>query len=102
MSRPASQSSDEVTFKPFSRKQRKELEGYVATSIFVLRALLFAGQYLDRLKAKGFPWTAFDIKPSGRRPSFTWEEAKAFGVLDRNYRFLDVEFEAIRRETLVK
>jgi hypothetical protein len=77
--------------------------------------MLFAGQYLDRLKTRGFPWRAFDIveapesnvffrivaagtrlEPSGRRPPLTWEEAKTFGALNKKYRVLNVPFESLR------
>lgn len=79
------------------------------------RTMLFAGQYLDRLKAKGFPWTAFEIveapdskrffgivaagsplKPRVRRPPFSWDEARRFGSLRGHYRFLDENFDALK------
>ena len=79
--------------------------------------MLFAGQYLDRLKRKGFPWTAFDIieapeskiffditpsgdrlRPSATRPPFTWEEMKSFGTNEKgDYRTVDVDFSALVR-----
>ena len=78
--------------------------------------MLFAGQYLARLKSKGFPWKGFDIReaphsktffgitpagdrltPSARRPPLTWEEARTFGVFKGNYRIVDVEFESLKR-----
>lgn len=82
------------------------------------QTMIFAGQYLDRLKGKGFPWTSFDIveapdsriffrivaagerlTPSSRRPPLTWEEAKRFGILNETYRMLDVDFESLKRST---
>ena len=78
--------------------------------------MLFAGQYLARLKGKGFPWTAFDIieaphskiffgitpagdrlRPSARRAPLTWQEAKTLGVFRGNYRVVDVDFESLKR-----
>ena len=79
--------------------------------------MLFAGQYLERLKRKGFPWTAFDIleapeskiffnissagdrlPPSATRPPFTWDEVKLFGTTEKgNYRTVDVDFSALAR-----
>jgi hypothetical protein len=85
----------EVALKPLTKKQRAELHGYVRGN-----TMLFAGQYLARLKGKGFPWRAFDIveapesriffginpagdrlQPSIKRPPFSWEEAKRLGAL---------------------
>ena len=82
------------------------------------RTMLFAGQYLDRFKARGFPWRAFDIveapeskvffgitaagerlPPSGRRGPLTWQEAKSFGTLNAKYRLIDVPFESLRRSS---
>jgi hypothetical protein len=80
------------------------------------RTMLFAGQYLDRYRRRGFPWRAFDIieapaserfldlvragdrlVPSVRRPPFTWAEVKRFGVLER-YRVVDdVDFDLLKR-----
>jgi hypothetical protein len=81
------------------------------------RTMLFAGQYLDRLKGKGFPWKAFDIleapasrlffgidragdrlPPSARRPPFTWEEAKTLGALKGEYHVIEVDFESLKRD----
>jgi hypothetical protein len=79
--------------------------------------MLFAGQYLDRLKRKGFPWTAFDIveapeskiffditsagdrlRPSATRPPFTWDEMKSFGTNEKgNYRTVDMDFDTLAR-----
>jgi len=79
--------------------------------------MLFAGQYLYRLKRKGFPWTAFDIieapeskiffditpsgdrlRPSATRGPFTWDEMKSFGTNEKaNYRTVDVDFGALVR-----
>jgi hypothetical protein len=95
----------------------QEDEGY---AYFLLtddgRTMLFAGQYLDTYKRKGFPWRAFDVieapvserfldivragerlVPSARRPAFTWDEVKRFGALEK-YRFVDdVDFEALKK-----
>ena len=81
------------------------------------QTMLFAGQYLGRLKGKGFPWKAFDIleapesrrffgiasagdrlPPSDRRPPFTWEEAKAFRALKGEYQVLELDFESLKRD----
>lgn len=78
--------------------------------------MLFAGQYLGRLKTKGFPWASFEIveapdskrffgivaagsplKPSARRPPFSWQEATRFGALGGEYRFLDENFDSLKR-----
>jgi hypothetical protein len=95
-------------------EQEDEGPGY-----FILTAdgttLLFAGQYLDRLKSKGFPWTAFDVseapqsnvffgisaagdrlKPSARRPPLTFEEGKAYGTFNVKYRTVDVNFVSLK------
>ena len=100
--------------------EEQEDEG---SGVFILtddgRTMLFAGQYLDRLKSKGFPWRAFDIveapesraffhitaagerlKPSARRQPLTWDEAKTFGVLNQKYRVLNVDFESLRPSSL--
>jgi hypothetical protein len=86
---------------------------------FILTAdgttVLFAGQYLDRLKSKGFPWTAFDIseapeskvffgissagdrlKPSASRPALTFEEGKAYGIFKVNYKTVEVDFASLK------
>ena len=89
-------------------------------SFFILtddgRTMLFSGQYLDRLKGRGFPFTAFDIVeapeskiffgilkageplvPSARRPPFTWEETKQYGVNKAGkFHTLDVDFAALK------
>ena len=87
---------------------------------FILTAdgttMLFSGQYLERLKRKGFPWTAFDIleapeskiffdissagdrlPPSATRPPFTWDEVKLYGTNEGNYRIVDVDFGSLAR-----
>lgn len=86
---------------------------------FVLTAdgktMVFAGQYLEGYKRKGFPWKAFEIleapeskvffglvpdgarlAPSLRRGPLTWEEHKRFVAGSRNYAILDVAFEALK------
>lgn len=76
--------------------------------------LLFAGQYLDAWKRKGFPWKSFEVleapaskvffglvpggeklAPSLTRPPFTWEEHKAFAHI-RNFGVVDVDFPALK------
>lgn len=71
---------------------------------------------MDRLKHKGFPWSAFDIveapdsgiffgikaagdrlTPSFRRPPLTWQEAKTYGILNAKYRTLELDFESLKR-----
>ena len=80
--------------------------------------MLFAGQYLERLKRKGFPWTAFDIietpvarifldivragerlAPVATRQPLSWDEMKSYGTGDANYRTVDVEFADLLRST---
>jgi hypothetical protein len=88
---------------------------------FILTAnghtILFAGQYLEGYKRKGFPWTEFEIleaphskvffglvpigdrlKPSTRRSPLAWEEYKTLCMGKRNYALLDLEFEALKEE----
>ncbi len=79
------------------------------------RTMLFAGQYLDAYRRKGFPWREFDVleapaskiffgikpegeklTPSARRPPFTWDEYKRYRAGMHNYGFLDVPFEELR------
>ncbi len=79
------------------------------------RTMFFAGQYLERYRRKGFPWTAFDIleapqsgvlldivaagerlAPSLRRAPLAWEETKRLGLLRSKYGEIDVEFEALK------
>ncbi len=97
-----------------------EESGNAGPAFFVLTAegktMLFVGQYLSRLKGKGFPWTAFDIieaptskiffgispagehlTPSAARPPFTWDEMKAYAASARNYGTLDVDFATLLR-----
>jgi hypothetical protein len=82
------------------------------------KTMLFAGQYLEPFVRKGFPWTAFDIleapesqmffglaaagtrlKPSHTRGPLTWEESKAFGILNAKYVTLDRDFEGLTQIT---
>jgi hypothetical protein len=89
-------------------------------SYFILtqdgRTILFSGQYLDRYRGKGFPWTSFEILEApesgvffglrslgerlapSRRPPFGWEERKALGSFNRNYQVVDVDFPSLKRE----
>jgi hypothetical protein len=83
------------------------------------KTILFAGQYLDRLKTKGFPWKAFDIveapesrvffqiaragerlDPSYRRRPLTWEEGKRYGAFSSKYSVLDVTFESLKSDAM--
>jgi hypothetical protein len=96
--------------------EQQEDEG---PAFFVLTAdgktVLFAGQYLEAYKRKGFPWREFEIleapqskiflgivplgdrlPPSGRRPPFTWDEFKGLPLASRNYAILDLEFETVK------
>jgi hypothetical protein len=78
--------------------------------------ILFAGQYLENYRRRGFPWRTFEIveapesrtfldmvpngdhlEPSFRRPPFTWEERKGLGGVNENYVFLDADFEALKK-----
>lgn len=82
------------------------------------RTMLFAGQYLERDKGRGFPWKEFEIveaaesevffglKPCGERlvPSlvrkpFTWEEQKKFSNAVRYYGFIDAPFADLSRRS---
>ena len=66
--------------------------------------ILFTGQYLDRLKAKGFPWTKFEIteapysklffnlkklgksmKANSTRVPFSYKLARKLGCFDNDY-----------------
>jgi hypothetical protein len=79
------------------------------------RTVLFAGQFLHRLKTKGFPWTVIEIieAPESRRffgivgaggrlqpclvrPPFSWEEATRFKALGREYQVLEEDFDALK------
>lgn len=76
--------------------------------------MIFAGQYLNACKRRGFPWREFEIveapasrvffgliprgdtvRPSSRRPPLTWHEFKRFRLADRKYAVLELPFETI-------
>jgi hypothetical protein len=80
------------------------------------RTALFAGQYLERYRLRGFPWSAFELleapesglflglkklgdrlTPSVRRAPFRWDEFKRFGLASRKYCWLDVDFGRLKR-----
>lgn len=81
------------------------------------KTVLFCGQYLARLKSKGFPWASFDIVeaptskvffglsrhdgdrlvPSAVRPPLEYAEAKALGAFKANYVEMEADFETLRR-----
>jgi hypothetical protein len=121
----------ETSYRSISKRRLQELQGYVGWAIeveegqeegpsfFILtsdgRTMIFAGQYLDRYKGKGFPWKEFEIleapesgiffglvpcgeplRPSLRRSPFSDDELKRFGA--DKYAILDVPFEALKRE----
>ena len=90
-------------------------------SYFVLtpdrQTIFFSGQYLDRYRSKGFPWTSFEILeapesgvffglhrtgerlvPSARRRPFGWEERKALGGFNRKYQLINVDFGSLKHE----
>jgi hypothetical protein len=77
--------------------------------------LYFSGQWLDREKRKGFPWTTFEIhdaplskiffglKKTGERlvPSFTrkpleWNTLKQYGAFNGKYRVLNESFDSLK------
>jgi hypothetical protein len=77
--------------------------------------MLMAGQYLERYRRRGFPWSTFLIEaaphsgkffrlrrtgerlpPSSTRPAFSWPELKSFGDMNAHYWFLDRDFESLR------
>jgi hypothetical protein len=77
--------------------------------------LVFAGQYLDRPKARGFPWLAFEVRegaeskvflglspvgeplePSTRRPPLTFAEIRALGYGSERWKVLHVPFDELR------
>jgi hypothetical protein len=79
------------------------------------QTMLFAGQYLEPFVRRGFPWTAFDIleapeslvfigissagdklKPSVKRGPLSWEESKAFGILNAKYVVVDRDFDSLK------
>ena len=82
------------------------------------KTMFFTGQYMDRLRRKGFPWKAFAIleapdskvlfdvvaegegerlTPSMRRGPLTWQDVKKYGILRAKYGDLDVDFESLKR-----
>jgi hypothetical protein len=89
-------------------------------SYFVLTddgtTMLFAGQYLDAYKRKGFPWKTFEIleapeskiffglvpvgeklTPSATRPPFSWQEYKDFAHGKREWAVLQVDFASLKQ-----
>ncbi|MFK5922875.1 MAG: hypothetical protein QM496_11905 [Verrucomicrobiota bacterium] len=79
--------------------------------------VFFSGQYLDRLQAKGFPWSEIEIveapeskvffgikkkgariNPSVNRMPLEYEEAKSMGAFDNDYQVLNVKFETLKRK----
>jgi hypothetical protein len=79
------------------------------------RTMLFAGQYLEKYRRRGFPWKVFEIveapesqvfldivpigdrlQPSSRRPPFSWEELKGFEGMNENYVLVNAEFDTLR------
>jgi hypothetical protein len=90
-------------------------------SYFILtdekEVLYFSGQWLDREKRKGFPWTTFNIleapasrtffslkktgerfRPSHIRKALDWETLKKFGAFKGSYRILNVDFESLKSD----
>lgn len=80
------------------------------------KTMFFAGQYMDRLRRKGFPWRRFTIleapasgvffelsaegervTPSVRRGPLPWHEVKKYGILRKKYDVLDVDFESLKQ-----
>lgn len=77
------------------------------------RVLVFSGQYLDRLKQRGFPWRIFElteapasklifqlkrlgapIRPAFVREPFTFAEFKTYG--GGKYQVLETDFESLK------
>ena len=90
-------------------------------SYFILtgdgRTALLWGQYLERYKRRGFPWTEFEIleaphsrtffglvrvgdklEPSLRRGPLSWEEFKRYGDMNADYQFIDAEFDVLKKD----
>ena len=82
--------------------------------------VLFAGQYLDQYRTKGFPWTVIEIvetpeskiflrlevsgeklPPSARHPPSAAAELRALAGSTRNYGVVDVEFDPLKEGRLV-
>jgi hypothetical protein len=78
--------------------------------------MLFAGQYLDAYKRKGFPWKTFEIleapeskiflglvpvgeklTPSATRPPFSWQEYKEIAHGKREWAVLQVDFASLKQ-----
>ena len=93
-------------------------------SYFVLtddgRTVVFAGQYLDLYRTKGFPWTIIEIvetpesklllrlevsgeklPPSARHPPAAAGELRALAGRTGNYGVVDVEFDPLKEGRLV-
>ena len=83
--------------------------------------MVFAGQYLEPYRTKGFPWTAFDIletpesriflrleragdplAPSARHAEFTGGDLHDQRTSPRNYAVVDLDFDALKQGVLSK
>ena len=79
------------------------------------RTWLFAGQYLERLRGKGFPWQSFEIletpsahlflglkaigphlQVSGRVPPLTLGDLRALGIGTREYAIVTADFAELK------
>ena len=82
-------------------------------------SVVFAGQYLDRTTARGFPWRAIEIRegaesktffglrpagealvPSAKRPPISLAEARALGYGSERWQVLDPSFDELRTRLL--
>jgi hypothetical protein len=78
--------------------------------------VMFAGQYLSRQKAKGFPWATVEIleapsskiffglrregaslDPTVLPEPLSWEETKRLGCLHEDYGIVDLDFEELKK-----
>ena len=97
-----------------------EEQGDSGPSFFVLEdtgtVYLFAGQYLDAPKRKGFPWTLIDVveapeskrfiriesagdplAPSARHATVSWSQLGSAVSIPREWGVVDVDFEALKQ-----
>jgi hypothetical protein len=84
-------------------------------------SVVFAGQYLDRLAARGFPWRAIEIRegaesktffglkpageallPSAKRPPLSLAEARALGYGSERWQVLALGFDELRARLLAR
>lgn len=97
-----------------------EEQGDSGPSYFVLddtgSVFLFAGQYLDMVRKKGFPWTTIEVVeaptskrfirvesageplvPSVRHASFPRDQLRAVVAIPREWGIVDLDFDAVKQ-----